>query len=82
MSRIIEDVNKRRRTFFLYEFAYIWQSKRLVIIANKLERMRIDFLLKSDVLTTVAVVVPYTWGIDAWRKKNTSGHRTRPFRSP
>ena len=33
-----EDVNKRRRTFFLYEFAYIWQNKRLVIIVKKFEK--------------------------------------------
>ena len=44
--RFIEDVKNRRRTFFLYEFAYIWQNKWLVIIAKKFERMRIDFLLK------------------------------------
>ena len=43
--------------------------------------MQIDFLLKSDVLTAVTVVVPYTGDIDAWREKNTSGQRTRPFRS-
>ena len=49
-----ENVNKRRRiTFFLYEFAYIWQNKRLVIIVKKFERMRIDFLLKSDVFAVV-----------------------------
>ena len=40
--RFIKDVNKRRRTFFLHEFAYIWQNKRLVISnAKKNERMRI-----------------------------------------
>ena len=37
--------------------------------------------LKSNVLTAIAVVIPSTWSIDAWREKNTSGHRTRPFRS-
>ena len=42
ISRFIEDVNKRRRTFFLYYFAYIWQNRRLVIIAKKYERMWID----------------------------------------
>ena len=31
----IEDVSKRKRTFFFYEFACIWQNKRLVIIAKK-----------------------------------------------
>ena len=80
ISRFFEDVSKRRRTFFLYEFAHVWQNNRLVIIAKKFERMWIDFLLKSDVLTAVAVVVPYTLSIDPWRKKK-SGHCTRPFRS-
>ena len=42
ISRFIEDVNKRRRTFSLYEFAYIWENKRLVTIAKKYERMWID----------------------------------------
>ena len=56
-SRFIEDVNKRRRTFFPYEFVYIWQNKRLVIIAKKNETMRIYFLFKSDVLTAIAAVV-------------------------
>ena len=37
--------------------------------------MRTDFLLKSDVLTAVAVEAVARGG------KNTSGHRTRPFRS-
>ena len=48
---------------------------------EKFERMRIDFLLKSDVLTAVAVVVPYTWALTRGGKKNTSGLLTRPFRS-
>ena len=52
------DVNKRRRTFFLDEFTYICKNKRLLIIAKTFERMQVDFLLKSDVLTAVAVVVP------------------------
>ena len=33
------------------------------------ERMPIHFLWKSDVLTAVAAVVPWTWGIDAWLEK-------------
>ena len=74
------EVNKRRRTFFLYEFAYIWQNKRLVVIAKKNEKMRIHFLLNSDVLTAIAAVILWTWGLDEWREKNTSGHRTRTFR--
>ena len=57
--RFTEDVNKRRRTFFLDEFTYICKNKGLVIIAKKFERMQVDFLLKSDVLTAVAVVVPW-----------------------
>ena len=81
-SRFIEDVNKWRRTFFLYEFAYIWQNKRLVIIAKKNERMWIYFLLKSDVFTATAVA---SWYLDLGALtlggKNTSGHRTRPFGS-
>ena len=36
---------------------------------EKFERMRIDFLLKSDVLTAVAVVVPYTWALTRGGKK-------------
>ena len=43
--------------------------------------MRIHFLLKSGVLTAVTVVVPWTWGIDAWREKSTFGHRNWLFRS-
>ena len=43
--------------------------------------MRIHFSLKSDVLTFVAVVVPWTWGIGAWREKSTFGHRNWLFRS-
>ena len=43
--------------------------------------MRIHFLLKSDVLTFVAVVVPWTWSIGAWREKSTFGHRNWLFRS-
>ena len=43
--------------------------------------MRLHFLLKSDVLTAVTVVVPWTWGIGAWREKSTFGHRPRLFRN-
>ena len=43
--------------------------------------MRIHFLLKSDVLTFVAVVVPWTWGI--WRvagkKYFRSPYQTLPY---
>ena len=53
-----------KTNFFLHEFAYIWQNKRLVIIAKKNKRMRIYFLLKSNVVTAWPVVVPWTWGID------------------
>ena len=42
-----EDVNKRRRTFFLYEFAYIWQNKRLVIIVKKFEKNANRLLTKK-----------------------------------
>ena len=62
----------------LYIFDKI--SDLTVIVAKKNERMRIYFKLKSDVLTAVAVVVPWTCGIDAWRGKNTPGH-PRPIRS-
>ena len=75
ISRFTEDVNKRRRTFFLDEFAYIWKNKQLVIIAKKFERMQVNVLLKSDVLTAVAVVVPWT-GLRAsppWRSGGEAG---------
>ena len=35
----------------------------------------------TDVFNAVAIVVTYTLSTDARREKNTSGHRTRPFRS-
>ena len=81
ISRFIEDVKKTKTNFFPDEFTYLWQNKRPVIIAKKFERMRIHFLLKSDVLTAVTVVVPWTWGIGAWREKSTFGHRDWLFRS-
>ena len=67
--RFIENVKKTKT------------NKRLVIIVKKFERMRIHFLLKSDVLTAVTVVVPWTWGNGAWREKSTFGHRNWLFRS-
>ena len=72
---------KNKDKLFPDEFAYLWQNKRPVIIAKKFERMRIHFSLKSDVLTAVTVVVPWTWGIGAWREKNGFGLCTRLFRS-
>ena len=46
--RFIEEVNKSRWTFFLYEFAYIWQNERLIKkMARKNGRMWIEFLLKA-----------------------------------
>ena len=72
----------QRQTFFPDEFAYRWQNKRPVIIAKKFEIMRIHFLLKSDVLTFVAVVAP--WRLEAfgeWWEKNSFGLCTRLFRS-
>ena len=72
---------KTKTNFFPDEFAYLWLNKRPVIIAKKFEIMRIHFLLKSDVLTFVAVVAPWTWGIGAWREKNSFGLCTRLFRS-
>ena len=81
-SHFIVDVNKRRLNFFLYEFAYIWKKERLVIIARKNERMWIDFLLKSNVLTPTTVASWYLeFGTLKRGGKKTSGHRTRPFRS-
>ena len=76
--RFIEEVNKSRWTFFLYEFAYIWQNERLIKkMARKNERMWIEFLLKAKF-----------WPLQLSRSscrtlnlgrcgKNTFGHRTR-----
>ena len=79
--RFIEDVKKTKTNFFPDEFVYLSQNKRLVIIVKKFERMRIHFLLKSDVLTAVTVVVPWTWGI--WRvagkKYFRSPYQTLPY---
>ena len=62
---------------------YVRLVKRLVIIANQFERMRIRFFnLKSDISTTVAVMVWKPWDIEAWREKITSGHCTRRLRGP
>ena len=44
-SRFIDDVNERRRTFFLHWFVYIGPSKRLVKIVKTFERMRFANLL-------------------------------------
>ena len=40
------------------------------------------FYLKSDILTTVAVMVWKRWDIEAWREKITSGNCTRRLRGP
>ena len=40
------------------------------------------FYLKSDILTTVAVMVWKPWDIEAWREKITSGNCTRRLRGP
>ena len=44
-----------KTNFFPYAFAYIWQSKRLEIIAKKNETMRICFLLKEQYPVTAHV---------------------------
>ena len=62
----------------------LWVSlltQATLIIAKKFEGIRINFLLKRDVSTAVAVVAPWTWGSYAWRETNTSSYHTRPFRS-
>ena len=62
------------------EFSNIWQSKRVGIIAIKNKRTRIRFHRYSP--GGRGILNSLTWGIDWWRKKKiTSGHRTRTFRS-
>ena len=43
ISRFIEDLNKPGRAFFLFEFAYIWQNKRFVIIGKSLKECELAF---------------------------------------
>ena len=76
--RFIEEVNKSRWTFFLYEFAYMWQNERLI---KKMARKNVNWVfIKSEVLTATAVSFKLSYlefGALTRGGKNTFGHRTR-----
>ena len=63
------------------EFANIWQGKRVGIIAIKNKERECTFNRRFDRYSRRGILNSLTWGLDGWRNKITSGHRTRTFRS-
>ena len=57
------------------------KNKRPVIIAKKLEIMRIHFLLKATFWPLLPSWLLELEAFGEWREKSTFGHRTRLFRS-